>query len=280
MLGSAFVALHEKDELHQAGRAEIAASGVEGVIDRADPEVVINCAADTDVEAAESDGEAAWATNARLPGVIGDACRKRGALLVHLSSTGVYGDWKSGPYTENDPARPTTVHHRTKLAGEAAVVESGCEHLIVRTGWLFGGRPGAAKNFVWKRLVEAAGSESMTSDPFQRGCPTFTDDLVHQVQVAIGASLRGLINAVGEGEASRLDYVRRIVDASGLPCRVDASTAPFERLARVSPNEAALNQRLKENSVHAMRGWEEAIDAYVAQLLATPDWARLREAQA
>ena len=277
MLGSSFAAAHGPDGLVTAGRKEIQSQGVAAIIRRSAPLLVINCAADTDVEGAERDPAAADAVNAVLPGRIAAACRSAGAVLVHFSSTGCYGSWKTDPYFENDPAKPTTAHHRSKLAGEIAVREAGPEHLLVRTGWLFGGQPGAAKNFVWNRLVEARGTERMISDPFQRGCPTLVDDVVRQVYSAVGAGVRGLINVVSVGSATRLAYVERIVQAAGLPCKVEASSVPFRRLAAVSPNEAAVNGRLRSLDLEVMPSWEAAVDGYVAALLASPAWGALKE---
>ncbi|HZG09359.1 MAG TPA: NAD(P)-dependent oxidoreductase [Allosphingosinicella sp.] len=272
MLGSAFVAAHGPNGLATAGRAQIKAQGVEAIVRAAEPNLVINCAAHTDVEGAERDPAEAIAANAVLPGKLGDACREGGALLVHISSTGCYGAWKSSPFVEIDRAEPTTVHHRSKLAGELAVRESGCNHLIVRTGWLFGGQPGAPKNFVWNRLVEASGTDRIVSDPFQRGCPTLVDDVARQIFSALAAGIHGLVNIVSGGSARRFDYVERIVRAARLPCAVEPAQTPFKRLAAVSPNEAAVNERLRAQGLDAMPTWEDAVDRYVATLIASRQW--------
>jgi len=272
MLGSALVAVHGPDGLATAGRSQIEAQGVEAIVEALRPDLVLNCAAHTDVEGAERDPAEAIAANAVLPGRLGAACRDAGALLAHVSSTGCYGAWKTDPYVEDDRAEPTTAHHRSKLAGEAAVRESGCEHLVVRTGWLFGGQPGAPKNFVWNRLVEASGKDRMISDPFQRGCPTLVDDVARQILAAAAAGVRGLINVVSGGSATRFDYVERVVRAARLPCVVEPAAAPFKRLAAVSPNEAAVNERLRARGLDSMPRWEDAVDGYVAALLAAPQW--------
>lgn len=277
MLGSAFRTYLAAAGPRLVDRAELAAAGAEAILSETRPDLVINCAAHTDVEGAERDSEAAYAANAELPGRIARACATMGAVLVHFSSTGVYGRWKDEPYAEDDRAEPTTVHHKSKLAGEEAVAAAAREHLIVRTGWLFGGAPGAAKNFVWKRLIEASSSERMVSDPFQSGCPTFVDDVAEQVMVAVAAGVRGLVNVVAQGRTSRFGYVERIVRASGLPCHVEPASAPFQRLAQVSPNEAAVNARLQALGLDCMPSWEEAVDRYVQDLVAAPDWTARKQ---
>jgi dTDP-4-dehydrorhamnose reductase len=235
MLGSAFVEALQGERLRTAGRETLHVRRPQAVLALVgDAEVVINCAAHTDVEAAERDGDAAVAANTLLPGLLGAACRRAGATLVHVSSVGCYGDWKAEPYTEADPLRPTTAHHRSKAAGEVAVRDSGCEHLILRAGWLYGGAPGGAKNFVWKRLLEARTSARMTSDASQRGVPTFAPDMAREALEVLRTGVRGTYNLVAAGAASRFDYVAEIVRVSGLPCEVEAGPA-FQRVAAVSP---------------------------------------------
>lgn len=274
MLGSAVVDVFADHELVRVGRSHLDVrrpQSVAAVVADARPDAVINCAAHTDVEGAERDPDAAFAANAVLPGLLGTAARRAGAVLVHLSSTGCYGDWKTEPYSEEDPVRPTTVHHRSKVSGEQAVRDSGCEHLILRAGWLYGGPPGGAKNFVWKRLVEARGTDRMTSVASQRGVPTFAPDVARQIAVLLGAGLRGTFNVVAHGAASRFDYVSEIVRLSGLPCTVAPGPA-FKRLAAVSPNETAVNHRLRLLSLDRMGDWREPLAAYVSGLLASPEW--------
>ncbi len=276
MLGAAVVQALRGHEVAAAGRAALDVrdpAGVLGLVAASGAEVAINCAAHTDVEGAERDPDAAFAANALLPGLLAQGCRRAGARLVHVSSTGCYGTAKAaGPYTEQDPLQPTTVHHRAKAMGEALVREAGCEHLIVRTGWLFGGAAGGAKNFVWKRLLEARTAERMTSDPWQRGNPTYAVDVARQIVALAELGLGGTVNCVSQGEATRFDYVAEIVAASGLPCRVEPAERPFERLAKVSMNETALNWRLGLLGLDRMPHWREALGGYVRGLMASPEW--------
>lgn len=275
MLGAAVVEALSGEEVRTAGREALDVRRPQAVLDLVgEAEVVINCAADTDVEGAERDPDRAFAANGVLPGLLGTACRRAGATLVHLSSTGCYGDWKTEPYTEEDPVRPTTAHHRSKIAGEIAVRESGCEHLILRTGWLYGGPPAGAKNFVWKRLVEARGGGRMTSDASQRGVPTFAPAVADQALAVLRSGVRGTFNLVAQGSASRFDYVSEIVRRSGLPCGVEPGPA-FKRLAAVSPNETAVNWRLGLLGLDRMPDWREPLGAYVDGLMASPEWRAL-----
>ena len=276
MLGSAFAAwpdmsaiLVDRAQLRLADPMTIyrlvAQSGADGLI---------NCAAHVDAERGETDPDPVYASNAMLPGVLAIACRRAGIPLVHFSSTGCYGAWKNTPYSEEDAVAPTTVHHRSKIAGEMAVRDAGCEHLILRAGWLFGGLPTHKKNFVWRRLVEAATTPKLASDTAQFGNPTFVGDVVSQCLALLQLGVRGTFNCVAQGTASRFDYVARIVAASGLACELVPS-GPFARVAPVSFNEMAINYRLGLMGLDRMPAWTASVDRYVATLQASPEWLEL-----
>ena len=273
VLGSAFAEALKEAELVTAGRAALDVRRpveVQNLVADSGAEVVINCAAHTDAEAAEDNPDLVYAANSMLPGLLGAACRRSGALLVHVSSTGCYGDWKTEPFTEEDPVRPTTTHHRSKVSGEHRVRDTGCEHLILRTGWLYGGAQ-QPKNFVWRRLLEARDTPHMTSDAAQRGNPTFAGDVARQALVMVDAGLRGTFNVVAQGAATRFDYVSAIVRLAGLACEVSPGAA-FKRRAPVSSNETALNYRLGLLGLDRMPPWTESLAAYVAALTSSPEW--------
>jgi dTDP-4-dehydrorhamnose reductase len=274
LLGGAFRAALTGQNVFTLGRHELDVDAPDLLVQAVrhhTPELVINCAAHTDVEAAERNPDLDFKVNGRLPGVIGDICRRHNASLIHFSSTGCYGNWKSTPYSEEDDVRPTTAHHRAKLAGEAAVRASGCRHLILRTGWLFGGLPNQPKNFVWNRLIEACANEVMTSDASQHGCPTYVLDLARQTLLLARRSVEGTFNAVAHGSASRYEYVAAIVAAAGLSCVVKPVPG-FKRLAPVSSNETAVNVRLKQLNIDQMREWQPSLQTYVSLLMASLAW--------
>jgi dTDP-4-dehydrorhamnose reductase len=153
-------------------------------------------------------------------------------------------------------------------------LNSGCRHLIVRTGWLYVGAPALAKNFVWKRLLEARDKTEMMSDASQRGNPTYVGSLARQVMRIVASGETGIFNVVAQGVASRFDYVSAIVEASGFPCKVSPSPA-FARLAKVSPNEGAVNARLQALVIDIMPPWNDALTTYVQELLQSEAWKPL-----
>jgi dTDP-4-dehydrorhamnose reductase len=119
---------------------------------------------------------------------------------------------------------------------------------------------------VWKRILEARAASEMWSDSVQRGNPTYVGDVAAQTLALVRMRLRGLYNVVAEGAATRHAYVSRIVQAAGLACEVRPGPA-FRRLAAVSPNESAVNYRLRLMGLDRMPSWTEALDRYVQQLL-------------
>ena len=273
MLGSAFAAVLGSDAV-QVPRALLEPSELGLLTERLrlmQGDVLINCAAHVDAEAAELDAAPAIFANSLLPGLLASVCRDTGMFLVHFSSTGCYGDWKMVPYDDDDPVRPPTVHHRTKVAGEARVRAACDRHLILRTGWLCGGGPEHRKNFVWRRLEEAESRSTLRSDEAQHGNPTYVGDVVRQTMLLLRARLVGTFNCVSQGTASRYEYVKRIVEASGLSSTVEPCGA-FQRLAPVSLNEAARNQALALLNLDVMPDWRESVDAYVSAVLSSPNW--------
>jgi dTDP-4-dehydrorhamnose reductase len=222
------------------------------------PTLVINCAADTDVEAAESAPERAFAVNATLAGALAKGAADAGAAFIQLSSTGCYGDWKDTPYIEADPLRPTTAHHRSKAEGEERVMKSHSHPLILRLGWVFGVVEGRRKNFIRARLQEARGRVEIGSNPHQIGCPTPADALAVQALALYDAGKSGVFNVVGEGApVSRLGYVAAILAAAHSTTKVVPIV--FPRRAPVSPNEAAMNEHLDAKEINIMPPWRLAL---------------------
>ncbi len=269
MLGSAFRQHGCGPDLLCLGRDQLDLGQPRALRDRLEslaPSLVINCAADTNVEQAETKPAAAYAANALLPELLAQACRKTGARFLHFSSTGCYGNWKQAPYGDYDPLRPTTVHHAAKAAGEEAVRSAHPESLILRLGWLYGGEARQRKNFVWARIAEARGAAEMVSDPYQTGNPTHVADVVKQSVRLLEEGIAGTLNCVAEGAVSRFEYVLQIVELAGLSTRLRPQR--FQRKAPVSPNEAAANDKLALLGLNIMPPWKDALTNYITALTA------------
>jgi dTDP-4-dehydrorhamnose reductase len=191
-----------RDELDVCDAAAIARA-----LDDVRPDVVLNCAAFTHVDACEEHQEEAARVNATAPGLLAARCRG-GALLVHLSTDFVFpGDVRRAIAEDAEP-RPLSVYGRTKLDGERAVQASGAEHLIVRTQWLFG--PG--RNFVRTILDIAGRGEPLRVVRDQVGRPTWTGWLARGVASAVAGGARGVLHLACDGEASWCEFAEAIVD--------------------------------------------------------------------
>ncbi|QFY63936.1 sugar nucleotide-binding protein (plasmid) [Rhizobium grahamii] len=270
MLGSRFaLALADKD-IVTLSREQLEVARPRELMDTValtQASVIINCAADTDVEGAEANPASSFSINAILPGLLAQAAA--GAMLVHFSSTGCYGrssDENAAPHSDFAPLSPTTVHHKSKAAGEIAIREAACRHLILRLGWLYGGSATHRKNFVRARIAEARQKTELASDPYQTGSPTNVDDVVVQTLALLEARIGGTFNCVATGAVSRFDYVRHILRSAGLFPRLVPTR--FQRLAPVSENESAVNDKLNLLGLNKMPTWDEGVSAYVASLLA------------
>jgi dTDP-4-dehydrorhamnose reductase len=133
--------------------------------------LIVNAAAYTAVDAAESDVAAAMRLNAEAPDILAQEAKRLGALLVHYSTDYVFDGTKDGPYEEDDAANPLNVYGTSKLAGEQAIAASGCAHLILRTSWVYGAR---GKNFLRTMLQLGAQREELSVVADQIGAPTWS----------------------------------------------------------------------------------------------------------
>jgi len=142
---------------------------------RLQPAVIVNCAAYTNVDGAETDEELARRVNGLGPGNLAEAAKSTGAVLVHISTDYVFDGLKQSPYLETDPTGPVSAYGRSKLAGEQAIIDSGLErYFIIRTSWLYGPN---GKNFVETIIRLAKEREELRVVADQIGAPTYTCDL-------------------------------------------------------------------------------------------------------
>jgi len=267
-LGTSFVQALNHCEILQLGRHDVHGAHfidtLEGILSFS-PDLVVNCAADTDVEGAQDNVDRAYAANALIPELLGQAANRSGAFCVHFSSTGCYGKQHEKPYTDFEPLVPTTVHHQSKKAGEEAIRATSAEVLILRLGWLFGGSP-LHKDFVRARLMDAAGKNQINADPYQIGNPTFVPDVVEQTLRLVQRRITGTFNCVNPEPISRLDFVREIFKAA----RVNIEVLPrrFDRKAPVSMNESAVNRKLNMLGLNSMGSWEIGLAGFLREISA------------
>lgn len=197
-------------------------------------DVIVNCAAYTDVNKAESDAEAAHKVNALAPAVLAEAAKAAGAMLIHVSTDYVFDGMANVPYTEDAARKPLGVYGRTKMEGEDAIVNSGCRHLIFRTSWLYSN---TGKNFFLTMSELTASKPELKVVVDQVGTPTYAYDLAYLITYIIEENLldrNGVYNYSDEGVCSWFDFASEINSLQGhtcriVPCRSEEYPTPAER---------------------------------------------------
>ncbi len=229
-------------------------------------DVVVNCAAYTDVDGAESDEARAYAVNEAAPGHIARACKSAGARLIHVSTDFVFaGDFGGGgprPYEPSDETSPRGVYACSKRAGEVAALAALPEAVVVRTAWVYTG--GTGKDFVavMRRLAAGDGPIKVVDD--QVGSPTYVADLADALLQVVDDGVSGpILHAANEGVVSRFGLARAVFEECGAdPERVNpVSTDEFPRPAP-RPTYSALSSRQSVAAGMApLRPWRPALVA-------------------
>jgi dTDP-4-dehydrorhamnose reductase len=232
-------------------------------------DVVINCAAYTNVDAAESDETTAHAVNATGPQHIARACARAGAQLIHVSTdyvfSGDFGAQVPRPYEPSDQTAPLGVYGRTKHAGELAVLDALPQAVVVRTAWVYTG--GTGKDFVavMRRLAAGDGPLDVVDD--QSGSPTYVADLAAALLQVAGGGVSGpILHAANEGATSRFEQARAVFEECGAdPQRVrPVSTAQFPRPADRPVYSALAGRESAEHGLTPLRPWRSALVAALA----------------
>jgi dTDP-4-dehydrorhamnose reductase len=172
---------------------------VKATIREIKPNLIVNAAAYTAVDKAESEPELAMAVNGIAPGIMAEEAKRLGALLVYYSTDYVFDGTKTSPYTEEDLPNPLNVYGRTKLVGEQAIQAVGGAHLIFRTSWVYGNR---GKNFLLSVLRLASERDELRIVDDQVGAPTWSRIIAETTALALASCLGGMPNRVSESELS------------------------------------------------------------------------------
>ena len=242
------------------------------------PDVVVNAAAHTAVDKAESEPDHARKLNATSPGVVAQAAQQIGALMVHYSTDYVFDGGGSTPRTEADPTGPLSVYGRTKLEGEQLVAQNCPRHLIFRTSWVYAARGG---NFAKTMLRLAKERERLTVIDDQFGAPTGAELLADVTAHAIRATLAdpakaGLYHLVAGGETSWHGYARFVleqalqagVELKASPDAVDAVPTSAFPTPAARPNNSRLNTgKLQATFGLALPDWQAGVARMLRETL-------------
>ena len=223
------------------------------------PDAVINCAALTDVDGAETSAESNHAVNGAGAGNVAAAAKQCGAFAVHISSDYVFNGEADTPYTETAATDPQSVYGHSKLAGEAAVrAAAPDQHAIVRSSWLFGlyGR-----NFIDTILTRAQTHGELRVVADQIGCPTWTGHLAPALVEIATRQISGIMHVVGNGHCSWYELAKVATEIEGLDCAVTpVGTSEFPRPAKRPAFSALINTR---PDVPTLSGWQEGVKEYL-----------------
>lgn len=260
-----------KMEFHFFSKAEwdiSVESRNEEILQKLNPHAVINAAAYTNVEKAEEDEMGAMAGNAMGPGYLATACKKNGALLVHISTDYVFNGQKNTPYSEDDTVEPLNVYGRSKLQGERAIDAKTNRYFILRTSWLYST---FGHNFykTMMRLAHEKGALSVVSD--QVASPTYARFLAEDVLELLHLRLveqtpvpYGLYHYTQTGTASWFDFAREIMHANGLAVPVEAVDSNRFPTKAHRPKYSKLSTlRWEEHTRIQLRTWQSGVQACV-----------------
>lgn len=242
------------------------------------PDVIINAAAYTAVDQAESEPERCRTINAKAPGVLAREAERGDAWLIHYSTDYVFDGSGDQPRLETDPTGPLNVYGQTKLEGEDAIRATGCRHLIFRTSWVYSGR---GDNFAKTMLRRAEERDRLAVVDDQIGAPTGADLLAdvsaHALRAVMqGASAGGLYHLVAGGEVSWHGYARFVIDfarQAGIKTKVAPDRIePVPSHAFPSVAARPKNSRLDTQKVRTIFGlnlpsWQEGVTRMLTEIL-------------
>ena len=231
------------------------------------PEYIINCAAFTAVDKAETAGEIVEKINADGPRNLAKAAKENDSVLVHVSTDYVFGgdlDVEKD-YKEDDPKNPVTAYGITKLHGEEAIIENLDKYYIFRTAWLYGD----GNNFVRTMLKLGKTKDEINVVADQHGSPTYAEDLANFIGEAIEKKIPyGIYNATNEGYTTWYDFTKAIFEYAGIVCRVNpVTTEEYIKMTKVTQAKRPKNSQMTKEKLKAqgieVPEWEDALKRYL-----------------
>lgn len=228
-----------------------------------DVRTVINCAAFTDVDGAESRPDEAQKVNADAAGYLAERCRAIDATLVHYSTDYVFNGQADTPYRMDEPRDPVNAYGRSKAMGEVAIEQSGCDHLIIRTSWLYAPW---GRNFVRTIAKLCAQRSSLRVVDDQRGRPTSCEHLAQVSAQLLERHVRGIRHVTDGGECTWFEFAREIARLANADCAVEpCTTAEFPRPAK-RPAYSVLDLSETETVVGPMPDWRDNLKNVLQRL--------------
>lgn len=231
---------------------------VERAFQRELPALVINCAAYTDVDGAETDEDEAFRINELGARNVAEAAAAVGARVIQISTDYVFNGRKRDPYIETDETGALGAYGRSKLAGEIAVAQANPRHLIVRTSWLYGL---GGKNFVETMLTLATKQSEILVVKDQMGCPTYTRELADAVIAMADFEKLGVMHICGGGACTWFDFAREIFRQSQIDVKVLSGTT--DMMGRPAPRPVYSAMVSERDDTPQLQRWDHGLHAYL-----------------
>ena len=241
------------------------ASEVETVVRNVKPDIILNCAAFTKVDACETEKSHAWNVNVGGPENLAACINRFGGFLVHISTDYVFNGLRKPPlpYTEDDTPAPVSCYGKSKYEGEQAITRITDRSIIVRTSWVYGiNGHNFLKTMLTLALQDPAGTLTVVND--QWGSPTWSYRLAQQLARLIECKTTGLYHATAEGSCTWYDLATYFLTAMEVEHNIAPCTTREFPTPAVRPQNSILeNKRLKEKNVNCMRLWQDDVDEFV-----------------
>jgi len=227
-------------------------------------EIIVNCAAYTNVDGAESQAELAYKVNAEAVGRLGAIIRKAGKWVLHISTDFVFDGCGDKPYVETDHPNPINTYGKTKLAGEQLLARSGCEYCIVRVEWTYGS---AGNNFVTKLIQRAKSQDTLKVVDDQMGSPTATIEAAGVICELLRKKPEGIYHFASAGYVSRYGMAEFILDKLSM----DVNLLPCKTSDFPSPAKRPLNSRFDCSKITCLldepiERWQAPLELFLRQL--------------
>ena len=230
-------------------------------------DLVLNCAAYTAVDKAESEEELAQKINGDATKNLADLCKAHDCKLVHVSTDYVFDGTASTPYKETDEVNPKSAYGRTKLSGETAILESGCESMIIRTAWLYST---FGANIVKTVLKYSAERDQLGFVFDQVGSPTYAADLAQAIAVVVNDPSKfktGVYHYANEGVTSWYDFALAVIELSGNSCHVNPIETYEYPVPAPRPAYSVFNKKkIKETLEISIPHWRESLKTCLTKL--------------
>jgi dTDP-4-dehydrorhamnose reductase len=227
-------------------------------------QIIVNCAAYTNVDGAESEAELAYQINGEAVGCLGFIAREAGKWVLHISTDFVFDGRSKRPYIETDPPNPISTYGRTKLAGEQLLAQSECRHCVIRVEWTYGS---AGNHFIGKIMQRAKKGELLKIVDDQIGSPTATTEVAGAICKLLHQQPEGIYHFANAGYVSRYNMARFVfeklpMEADLLPCKTSDYNTPAAR---------PLNSRFDCSKIEGLLGesielWQVPLERFLRKL--------------